>query len=230
MKLLCNFAVCYYAMDKKKVIIVEDMDLARSGMRMAIEFYMPDFCVAGEAQTGEAFFPLLDSVGADVVLLDIGLKGMSGIDVARRLKKERPEIRILAVSADNTPETVEAMLGVGVEGFIGKMNNDNHTLVEAIRAVEQGFEYFGRDIAVIISRLFLAKKKNEKDVAGFSEQEKQVIELCHKGLSAKLIADRMGVTAKTVNWHKSNIFRKLGINSTLELVQFGMNKGIILPE
>ena len=217
-------------MDKQKVIIVEDMDLTRSGIRMVIEYYLPELCVTGEARNGNEFFQLLDSEGADIVLLDIGLKGMSGIDVARRLKKEYPKIKILAVSADNSPATVEEMLGTGVEGFIGKMANDNRTLVEAIRAVAEGYEFFGRDISAVISRTFLERKRHADATRDFTEQEKQIIELCHEGLPAKLIADRIGISAKTVNWHKSNIFRKLGINSTLELVKFGLNKGIIQPE
>ena len=217
-------------MDKKKVIIVEDMDLVRSGIRMVVESYLPDYCVSGEARTGDEFFRLLESAGADMVLLDIGLKGMNGIEIARRLKKERPQIKILAVSADNTPSTVEEMLGIGIEGYIGKMENDNQNLVEAIRAVEQGYEYFGRDISAVISRIYVAKKKNAEVTHEFTSQEKKIIELCHEGLSAKLIADRMDIASKTVNWHKSNIFRKLGINSTLELVRFGLTKGIIIVE
>jgi len=91
----------------------------------------------------------------------------------------------------------------------------------------QGFDYFGTDISAIICRIYVAKKKTTKITSEFTEQEKRIIELCHEGLSAKLIADRLGITTRTADWHKSNIFSKLGINSTLEMVQFAVKNGII---
>jgi len=218
-------------MDKIKVIIVDDHDTYRFGVRMNIELGHPDIAVVGEAKSGAEFFDLLKTVEAvDIVLLDIifhDTSGISGIDIARRLKNERPEIKILAISAENSSETITEMLQIGIDGFINKTNSTLDTPVEAIRSIMEGLEYFGRDIAAIISRIVLAKKKNEKDLAEFSEQEIQLIEYCHEGLSAKLIADRMGVVLGTVNWHKGKIFRKLGINSTAEMVQYALKKGII---
>jgi len=80
---------------------------------------------------------------------------------------------------------------------------------------------------VIISRIYLCKKKTAQITPEFSEQEKRIIEGCHKGLPGKLIADQLGISLKTVNWHKYNIFRKLGISNSLEMVRFAVENGIV---
>jgi len=162
-----------------------------------------------------------------MVLLDIAMPGMSGFDIARRLKIERPDMKILAVSAENAASTIEEMLEIGIEGFVSKSNCKPDILADAIRSVMQGFDYFGKDISAIISSIYIAKKKTTHVGDEFSEQEKKIIELCIQGLPAKLIADRLSISTRTVDWHKSNMFSKLGINSTLELVRFAVKNKII---
>jgi len=210
-----------------KVIIVDDHELFRLGLRTAIENRNTDITVIGEANSGKDFFKLLEISTPDIVLLDIMLPDTNGIEIARSLKNEKPELKILVISGENTVETVQEMLNIGIEGFISKINSNPDIIVEAIRSVIQGFDYFGKDISEIIGRIYIAKKKTAKVTTEFSEQEKQIIELCIEGLPAKLIADRLGLATKTVEWHKSNIFRKLGINSTVEMVSFAVKNSII---
>ena len=220
-------------MDKIKVIIADDHETYRFGIRMNIELNHTDIMVVGEANTVPALFKLLETVEAvDVVLLDIKFTDsshLSGIDAARRLRSERPDIKIIAVTAEDTTATVAEMLDIGIEGFINK-NNAMDTAMEAIRSVMEGLEFYGRDIMAIMSRICLSKNKNEKKIADFTEQEIQIIEYSHEGLPAKLIADRMGIAIKTLEWHKSKIFRKLNINNSAELVRYGLKHGIIRIE
>jgi len=207
--------------------MVDDHELFRLSLRTVIECSHPDIVIVGEAGSGVAFFNLLKTVTADVVLLDIAMPGMSGIDIARRLKSEQPEMKILTVSAENDLSTVEEMFKLGIEGFVSKSNCKPDILAEAIRSVMNGLEYFGKDISEIISRIYIAKRRTANISEEFSDQEKHIIELCLEGLPAKLIADRLGISTRTVDWHKSNMFSKLGINSTLELVQFAIKNKII---
>ena len=218
-------------MEQIKVIIVDDHDTYRRGIVLTAKLEYPDILVVGEAKYGSDFFELLaNGVEADIALLDIALPDMNGIDVARRLETERPAMKILTISAENSADTIEKMLAVGIDGFISKVETDPDKTIEVIRTVMQGHEYFGRDISDIISRIYLAKKKQAAATSEFTEQEKRIIAFCHQGLPAKLIADRLGITANTVQWHKSNIFRKLGINNTQEMVLYGLKKGIITVE
>jgi len=218
-----------YHMQKIKLIIVDDDDTYRRGINLTVKIGQPDFIITGEVKYGADLFDLLDSgVEADIVLLDITLPaGMNGIDVARRLKTERPAMKILVVSSDNSAETIEQMLDIEVDGFISKVETDPEKTLDVARMVVQGLTYFGRDISEIISRIYMTKKKQMEVTSEFSEQEKRVIEFSHEGLPAKLIAERMNISASAVNWHKSNIFRKLGINNSLEMVRFAVTKGII---
>ena len=214
-------------MGKINVIIVDDHELFRLGIRTIIEKRHPDITIVGEAKSGADFFALLKTTTVDVVLLDIALPDMSGIDIARRLKREYPAVKILVVSSENSVSIIDKMLMVGIEGFISKLNGNPDTLAEAIHSIMQGIEYFGSDISNIIRQIYVAKKRTTKVSSEFSEQEKRIIECTHEGLPVKLIADRLGISIKTVNWHKTNIFRKLGINNSLEMVRFAVKNGII---
>ena len=212
------------------VILVDDHELFRLGVRAAIASRHPDICITGEAESGEELFRLLESTAADILLLDIILPDMSGIEIARRLKKERPELKILAISSENTAAVTQALLDVGINGFISKRMSGVDDLANAIRSIMSGFEYFGKDISDIIYRIYVSKKKTAEATAEFTEQEKKIIELCRDGLPSKQIADRLCISPRTVENHKNNIFRKLGINSTVEMVQYAMKNGIIRVE
>ena len=212
------------------IILVDDHELFRLGVKTAIESRHPDIRIAGEAESGEALFRLLETTAVDLVLLDIILPDMSGVEIARRLKKERPELKILAISSENTVTVTEALLDVGINGFISKRMGGVDMLADAIRSIMSGFEYFGKDISDIIYRIYVSKKKTAEATAEFTEQEKKIIELCRDGLQSKQIADRLCVSPRTVDNHKNNIFRKLGINSTVEMVQYALKNGIIRVE
>ena len=211
-------------------ILVDDCELFRLGVRTAIAGRQPDICIAGEAETGEELFALLPDTAADLVLLDIILPDMSGIDIARRLRKEYPSLKILAISSENTAAVTASLLDAGINGFISKRMGGSTVLVDAIRSVMSGFEYFGKDISDVIYRIYVSKTKTTHVTSHFTEQEKKIIELCRDGMPAKLIADRFNISPRTVDNHKNNIFRKLGINSTGEMVQYALKNGIIRIE
>jgi DNA-binding NarL/FixJ family response regulator len=190
----------------------------------------PDVSVTGEADSGKALFALLPSTPADVILLDINLPGMSGVEIARKLRSEYPDIKILAISAENAAETIKAMLEAGINGFISKQQSDADELAEAIRTVASGLEYYGRDISTIMLGVYVSKKKTTTVTNEFTDRERDIIILCRDGLMCKEIADRLGISINTVNTHKKNIFQKLGINNTVEMVQFALKNGIIRIE
>ena len=213
-----------------KIVIVEDHELFRLGVKTAIENCHSDLCIIGEAESGAELFALPQLADADIILLDIVLPDMTGVEIARRLKEERPELKILACSAENDGSIVQAMLDIGIEGFISKRNGGVDTIAEAIRSIMQGVEYFGQDISDIIYRIYVSKKKSAEVSAEFTAQEKRIIELCREGLPGKLIADRLCISLRTVDNHKNHIFRKLGISNTMEMVQYAIKNGIIQVE
>ena len=210
-----------------RVIIVDDHTLFRMGLAAIFHANHPDIRIVAEAEDGKSLFALLPFTTADVALLDINLPDMNGIAITRRLRNEYPALKILAISAENTAKTIEAMLEAGINGFITKQKSNSAELAEAIHSVADGLEYFGRDIASIIFNIYVSKKKTTAITEEFTDKEREIILLCRDGLMCKEIADRLGVSTNTINTHKKRIFMKLGINNTIEMVQYALKRGII---
>jgi DNA-binding NarL/FixJ family response regulator len=213
-----------------QVIIVDDHRLFRMGLKLAINANYSDIVVAGEAECGKELFKILPSTPADVILLDINLPDMDGITITRHLCANYPAIKILAISAENDIKTVTSMIEAGANGFISKQKSDDNELARAIRTVASGLEYFGSDISSIIFGVYVAKKKTTNITDEFSDREREVILACRDGLIGKEIAERLGLSINTINTHKKRIFQKLGINSTIEMVQYALKNGIVKIE
>ena len=209
------------------IILVDDHALFRLGVKGALAGRHPDIHVAGEAADGGELFRLLETARADIILLDIVLPDMSGIEIARHLRKDDPEIKILALSAENSEDVVQALMDIGIDGFISKRKSSADELADAIHSIMGGLEYFGKDIAAIIYNIYVSKKKTAVISAEFTEREREIIGLCREGLQGKQIADRLNISPRTVDTHKNNIFKKLEINNTMEMVQYALKHGII---
>jgi len=215
-----------------RVIVVDDHSLFRKGARAMIRLDRSNITVTGEAESAEKLFSLLEAgTPAELILLDANLPdGMSGVEAARRLRCDYPAIKILAVESENTQEMVQEMLEVGIDGFISKQQGKEDELVDAIRSVMDGLNYFGRDISYVICGVVNAKSLTQTGDPGFTSHELDVIRLCRDGLMGKEIADRLNVSKRTVNTYKERIFQKIGLNSTIEMVNYALKNGIILLE
>jgi len=212
------------------MIIVDDHNLFRIMLKATFQSEFPDIKIVGEAENGLELFRILDHTPADLVLLDINLPGMGGVEIARRLRRDHSALKILAVSAENTTETIKSMIETGIHGFVSKQRGSADELAQAIRAVMSDLEYFGRDIAAILFDLYVAKKKTTAVTHEFTYREREIIYLCREGMIVKEIADRLGISVRTVVTHKEKIFSKLGINNTMEMVQYAIKNGIIKME
>ena len=208
-------------------IIVDDHALFRLGIKGALAGANSGICVVGEADSGKSLFSLLETTKADIVLLDIVLPDMNGVEIARCLRKKYPEIKILAISSENSNVVINALLNIGINGFISKQQSSAGEPVNAIRSIMSGLDYFGKDIADIIYNIYVSKKKTDEVTSEFSEREREIIYFCREGMSAKQISERLNISPRTVDTHKTNIFKKLGIGSTVEMVQYAMKYGII---
>ena len=213
-----------------QVIVVDDHKLFRVSLKAAFNAGHPDVRVAGEAGSGKELFEVLTDTPADIVLLDIGLPDMGGAEIASRLRRDYPDLKILAVSAENTSETIHAMIDAGIDGFVSKQIGDPDEIAVAMRTIMDGIEYYGRDISSIIFGVYVSKKKTTDVTAEFTNRERDVILACRDGLMCKEIAAQLGVSINTINTYKKRIFEKIGINTTLEMVQYALKKGIIRIE
>ena len=211
------------------IIIVDDHELFRFGLRSALIQKAPDINIVAEAESGEELFALLPDLKVDVILLDIIFTGfeMSGIEIAQQLKNNYPAVKILVLSSENSEETIHQMIEIGIDGFISKRQTVSEKLPEAIRLIAAGENFYGRDISTVLYSFFVSHKNTSEPTVEFTNQEREILLLCKEGLSGKLIADRLNISPRTVDNHKNNIFHKLGVHSTIEMVQYAFKKGII---
>jgi len=215
----------YFPMNKIKTIIVDDHRMFRLGVKGMLAEHA-DIAVVGEASSGEELFTLLAKTAADIVLLDIIMPGLSGVDTSRRLRSEYPELKILILSSENSRAIINELVDIGVEGFISKqLGGGGDELVSAIRAIISGLEYFGKDIMEVLYGVYVSKK--ESGLPELTPMEREIVALCGKGLVSKEIADHLNISFRTVDKHKNNIFRKLGINNTRELLKYAIRVGIV---
>lgn len=206
------------------ILLVEDHQLTRIGVKMVLNGAQGDFHVVAEADTVQKAKDIITStLPLDIILLDIVLPDGMGMEVSQFAKLRRPETKILVISMETDSEIVKKMLNAGADGFISKYS-DPTTLVKAICSVTEGISYWGRDIAQIINAVKVSKKCEDKIFTG---RELDIVRLCAQGYSVKQISTELNISIRTVETHKNNIFKKMGFGSTIELVHYAFENGIV---
>ena len=208
--------------DNIRIFLVDDHPLMLMGIHSMLEG-KAGIEVVGTASEGAEALLKAASLRPDVMMLDVVMPGMDGIELARRMREEMPDVALLVLSSDTSMATLETLLGIGIDGFLPKTSNES-AMLDAIHSVASGYEYFGTDIPRLIERISLAKKASD---SMFTPRELDVIRLSCKGLQYKEIAGELGIKYLTVVTIKNNIFRKLGINNTVELVLYAIKKDLI---
>lgn len=173
--------------------------------------------------SGKSFLESMPEFMPEAVLLDIIMPEMNGLQVAQRLKDEYPDVKILILSAETDEDTVLKAMEIGVDGFISKASQPEE-IYNAIETILAGADYFGCDIALILRKI-TENKKLQDDM--FSARELEIIRYCADGMMSKEIAEKLCISARTVEGHKLNIFRKMGISNTAELIKYSIKNGIV---
>lgn len=204
-----------------RLLLVDDHPLMLFGISAMLEGKGVE--IVGTAGNGIDALKKAEELKPDVMMLDIVMPGMDGIELARRMRAEMPDVALLVLSSDSSIATLEVLLNIGIDGFLSK-TSEASVMLDAIRSVAAGYEYYGTDIARLIERISLANKASESI---FTPRELDVIRLSCKGLQYKEIAGNLGIKYLTVVTIKNNIFRKLGINNTVELVVYAIKKELI---
>jgi DNA-binding NarL/FixJ family response regulator len=196
-----------------RVVVVDDHALHRDGTRQILEAH-PDLEVVGEASSGEVALALVNQLRPDVVLLDIRLPGMNGIEVVGRLTRDHPKVRVLMVSAYDEDEYVRGALEVGAAGYLSK-TAPGKDLVQAVRTVAGGTSVLQSGLT---ARLLISSRRPEHAPDDLSERELEVVSLLAEGLHNRELAARLGISSRTVDRHCDNIYAKLGVGSRTEAV------------
>jgi DNA-binding NarL/FixJ family response regulator len=212
-----------------KVLLAEDHTIVRKGLRSLLEDE-EGIEVIGEAEDGREAIKQAEKLHPDIIVMDIAMPGLNGLEATRRLRKLNPEIKILILSVYANEEYVFQTLQAGAEGYLVKKAAPSE-LILAIKAVYQGNSFLSPSISrtVIDEYIRRAEEIGEGDDAfkNLTAREAEVLQLIAEGRKTREIAELLYISIKTVETHRAHIMDKLGIHSTAELTQYAISKGII---
>lgn len=215
---------------KIRLLLVDDHAVVRSGLKMLLEG-QEEFEIAGEAGTASEAINQISKVRPDVILMDIGLPDMSGIDATREVKRLWPDIAVVALTIHEDEEYFFNMLEAGASGYVPKRAAPEE-LLTAIRVAASGEVYLYPSLAKLLVKDFLSNEtssKTEDSLNDLTPRENEVLTLLADGVSNQEIAEALNISPKTVARHRENIMCKLNLHSRTELVKYAIRKGIIQP-
>jgi DNA-binding NarL/FixJ family response regulator len=220
-------------MAKIRVLLTDDHTLFRQGVRTLLQAE-PDIEIAGEAGNAAEAVELCEQLHPDVVLMDVGMPGMSSFEATRVIRKSRPETRVLFLSMYDDEDYLSESMELGASGYILK-DSPADQLVTAIREVHRGGSCLSPRLLARIVGNFCANgglpTLRQPRLGTLTKREREVIKLLAEGNSVKEIATAFDLSVKTIEAHKFNLMRKLDIHNKAQLVQFAIQKKIIrLPE
>lgn len=203
-----------------RVLIADDHSIVRDGLKRILAA-AGDIEVAGEAPSGEAALALVKANDYDVVMLDLSMPGLSGLDLIKRLKLEKPKLRILVLSMHGEQQYAARVLKAGAAGYLNK-DSAAEQLLGALRKIAAGGVHIGE--AAAAGLLQAGDKPAHEALSG---REFEVMRLLVEGLGPTEIAERLHLSVKTVSTHKTRIFEKLGLGSTAELVRYALEHRLV---
>ncbi len=206
-----------------RIVLGEDHSLVREGTRRILE-QRSDMVVVGEAGDGQQVLDLIERLQPEVAVLDIRMPTLSGIEVARQVRERAPNTRVLMLTAYDDDDYILTLMELGVSGYLLKTSRANE-LVEAVQSVQRGEPVLHPAIAVKVARLWAQRRTSQvKEVEDqISPREREVLDLAARGLRNKAIADRLGISVRTVEGHFNNMLAKLGVSSRLEAVLYAVS-------
>lgn len=207
-----------------KVLIADDHDLVRMGIARMLDDD-PDIEVVGEAADGDSAVLQVRKMPIDVVLLDVNMPNIDGIEATRRIKQFDANIKILAISGISSQPYPSMLLKAGVNGYITK-GTPLDEMIRAIKKVHAGSRYFSHDVAEQLAEVVLGEQSHSP-FDTLSEREKQVAMMVVNCQSTQQIADQLFVSAKTVNTYRYRIFEKLGVDSDVKLTHLAIRHGLV---
>jgi two-component system response regulator NreC len=213
-----------------RLLLVDDHDVVRSGIRALLEAQR-DMEVVGEASNGAEALQVLETVQPDVVLMDITMEGMDGLEATRLMKQSNQQAAVLALTIHEGREYFFEMLNSGASGYVPKSAAPEELMI-AIRAVAKGEVYLHSSVAQLLLRDYMHSGMDEEEEtsAQLTEREQEVLTLLAEGLVNREIGEQLGISPRTVARHRENIMRKLGLHSRTELVKYAIRIGLIALE
>lgn len=214
--------------EKQSILIVEDQTILREGLRSLLSF-QPDLEIIGEAGDGLEGIRSVDKLLPNLVLMDLSMPRMSGMEAIKEIKKKWPEIKILALTVNDSEEYIMAALKAGADGYILK-DSTNTELLQAIRNILSGKRVLSPGVSKKVIEGYLESKKDQSIMSPWDTltlREREILRLIGEGQKNKDIADSLSISPNTVEKHRANIMEKLNLHSVSALTAYAMRKGLI---
>ncbi|MBL7858437.1 MAG: response regulator transcription factor [Cyclobacteriaceae bacterium] len=216
---------------KIKVLVVDDHALMRDGVSAMLK-QVDDIQLVGSLSSGEDAVNSFRELNPDVIIMDIIMKGMTGIEATRWIKERDNNVKVILLSMEVTKEFVTAGIQSGIDGYLPK-DVEKEILITAIREVNNQMKYFNDAITTLIFDDFYQRKKasvqveRHSKVSDLTKREEEVLTIVANGKSNKEVAEELFISVKTVETHKAHILDKLGLKNNAELIKYALKNGLI---
>ncbi|BAE86407.1 response regulator [Desulfitobacterium hafniense] len=210
-------------MKKIKIFLVDDHTIFRQGIRLLLNL-QSDFEVIGEADNGTQAVSMVQQLSPDVVLMDIAMKGMDGLTATKDVLAVSPKTKVILLTQHENKEYILPALKIGAAGYVLKRAAADE-VVNAIRATYQGRSFLDPEIADIVVNAY--RQGNEDAYETLTEREREILILLAKGHTNNEIAPILNISSKTVDYHRSNLMKKLSLHSKVELTKYALKRGLI---
>ena len=212
-----------------KIILADDHAMLRHGLSRSFE-QEEDIDVIGQTEDGHSTIELVKELMPDIVIMDIGMPDLNGIETTRRIMQEYPNIKVIGLSMHSSDKYVREMFRAGAQGYLLK-NCSFDELVEAIRTVMGGQTYISPAIGDMIIREYTSKDDEQKSVFSvLSQREREVLQLLSEGKTTKQIGRKLHISPKTVEAHRLRVMDKLEIDNVAQLTKYAIQEGLTEAE
>ncbi len=211
-------------MDKIKILVVDDHAILRDGIRALLGLH-DDIKIVGEASEGKEAIEKARELMPDVVVMDIAMPGMDGLEATRRIRKKSPKVKVLVLTQYDNREYTLSAIKAGAAGYVPKRALGSE-LVSAIRAVHRGESFLYPSAAAALIEDY-RQQAEEEPYDRLTAREREILKLIAEGPTSREIADMLRISLKTVLGHRTKIMEKLGIHNRTELIKYAMRKGLV---
>ena len=211
-----------------RILLADDHKVVRQGTR-ALLSTVPEWEIVGEADNGRDAVSLTSELKPDIVILDIGMPELNGLDATRQIKKKSPETEVLIFTGQETEELVHDVFDSGARSYIMKTDAADH-LIDALKALSEHKHFFTSRISEIVFARYIQEKgtlEGAPEKSRITDREREIVQLLAEGKSSKEIATILGISVRTVETHRAAIMKKLGLKSFSELIRYAVRNKII---
>ncbi len=211
-------------MDKIRILLVDDHAVLRDGIRALLDLH-DDIEIVGEASEGKEAIEKAQELVPDVVVMDIAMPGMDGLEAARRIRKKNPAVKVLVLTQYDNKEYVLLAIKAGADGYVPKRALGVE-LVSAIRAMHEGNSFLYPSAAAALIEDYLRQASGKESYDRLSSREREILKLIADGHTSREIADMLFISLKTILNHRAKIMEKLDIHNRTELIKYAIRKGL----